>query len=214
MLSMMGKYDDAYNCITSADLYPSDIIWAFVVGLTIFTQKIDYLKGLVEYSKKYELVVDSLTSEALVPATQYIPYDYLGDIIGSLNFMNYNEKRLLIDYNKLNSGQKVKADGYDAFINDLTGILPAVAAAVIYHSDDKERALNYLKSKFEPGKGSKLEDVYFSLLSTDATHQTDYYYYLKGKRDKGEHLTLLELKQYYNYTLTLLDYDPVSSLLL
>lgn len=214
MLSMMGKYDDAFKCVMSTELTPGDIIWAFVTGLAIFTQNTDYLKGLAEYSKKCKFVVDSFTSEALIPATQFIPLEKLGGIIEGLNFEKDYEKRLLIDFNKLNSGLTVMVEGYEEFMDNLTGILPAVAATIIYNSGDKERALNYLKSKFEPGKGSKLEETYFSLLSNDVTRQADYYRHLKNKRERGESLTLLELKQYYNYTLTLLDYEEALRLII
>lgn len=207
MLSMMKKYDDAYKCVISADIYPNDMIWALVAGLSVFAKNTDYLNGLVEYSKQFDFVADSPISEALVFVSQSIHYENLKGFYDSLKFKNDYEKKLLIDFNKINSGYKVTADGYETFINDLTGLLPAVAASVIYDTGDKERALSYLKSKFEPGKGSALENAYFSLLSKDNEHQLEYYNHLKNKRDSGEPLTPLELKQYYNYSLTLFDYE-------
>lgn len=207
MLSMMGLYDDAFKCIISTDLYPNEMIWGFVAGLAGITQNAEYLKELTEYSKQYDFIVDSLVSESLVQAASLLRYDKVGVIFECLTFKNEYEKRLLIDYNKLCSELPFSVEGYESFIDELTGILPGVAAMVIYHSGDKERALNYLKTKFEPGKGDRLEETYFKLMSEDASRQTDYYFYLKNKRDKGEQLNPLELRQYYNYSLTLLDFN-------
>lgn len=213
MLSMKRKYDDAYNVIVSKELPPDDMVWALVAGISYVSKNVSYLKKFVEYSKKYSFVVDSLTSESLVQAAQSFHYEIMGGILESLEFKNEYEKRLLSDYNKLVNGIEYTIAGYDKFMDQLTGILPAVAATVIYGKGEKEYALEYLKTRFEPGKGSMLEETYFKLLTEDNTHHTEYYFYLKSKREKGERLTHLELIQYYNYSLTLLDYDEALKLI-
>jgi hypothetical protein len=207
MLSMMGKYDDAYTNIVSKGLTPDVLMWSLVAGLSCVSQDIKYLYGLNEYSKKFDFEIDSQISEVLVQVAEFLAIEAACPFIEDLKFQKDYEKRLLLDYNKLSNNESVSIDGYDGFIDQLTGVLTAVAATIMFHVGDKDDALKYLKMTFKDGDGSRNEKTYYHLLSSDPARQKEYYLYLEDKRNKDIPLTPIEQRYEYNYALTLQDFE-------
>lgn len=213
MLSIMKLYDEAYNNIINKGLRPDPMLWAMVAGISCLTQDISYLQGFADYAEQYEIEIDSPISEVLIQITEAMPHDLVLSFLERLHFKKDFEKQLLGDYSRLVHQESVSANGYDRFICQLTGILPAIAASVMFYSGEKEQALEYLKTKFAFGDGSKNEQTYYHLLSIDPAHQRDYYQHLEGKLKIGEGLTTFELRQLYNYMVTLQNYKRALEIL-
>ena len=206
MLSINGQFNEAYKNIVEQGLTPDSILWAMAAGIACLTQKDSYLYDFASYAEQHKAVVDSQISEVLVQIAERMEMDVVLRFLEKLPFQNNNERRLLCDYSRLIHGNKVSTTGYEEFIHQLTGILPSVAAKVIFNSGEKDYALEYLKSKFTYGEGSGNERTYFFLLSLDPTRQSEYYQHLENKRKSGEEMSQIELRQEYNYTLRLQDF--------
>lgn len=206
MLSIKGQYDEAYNNIVERGLTPDPILWTMAAGIACITQKDSYLYDFASYAEQFEKTVDSQISEVLVQIAEGMGKDVVIKFLERLQFKNDFERRLLCDYSKLVHGDTVPTTGYEDFIHQLIGILPSVAANVIFESGEKDYALEYLKTKFVFGNGSRNEATYFFLLSLDPARQSEYYQHLEDKRKRGEIMSQIELRQEYNYTLRLQDY--------
>ena len=205
ILALMGHYDDAYKNIADRELPVKDLTILFVSALSCVSGNVTYIISLIEKHKEGFLLGQGVDMAFVQMAQVFKPSEF-NEVMKRCEFSDGLRPRLLRDYNRLIFKQPYSTVGYDG-IDGLQGDMAAVAAVLLFNAGKKEEAIVYLKRKIEQGEHNACEETYFRLIAQDHSHRPEYFEYLQGQRKSGHEMTENQLREEFNFSQMLQDYD-------
>lgn len=206
MLTLKEQYDDAYQNIVDKKLPVNDLTILFVSSLSCVSHKIGYMVTLIEQHKE-GFNLNQGVDMAFVQMAQVFQPSEFDELMKRSQFSDDIRPRLLKDYNSLVFQQPYHTDGYKGRIEGLHGDMAAVTGMLLFYSGEKEWAISYLKEKVDQGEHNACESTYYRLIAQDGTHRPEYYEHLQSLRKSGSDMTENQLREEYNFSLMLQDYD-------
>ncbi len=206
MLTLKGQYDAAYKNIASRELPISDLIFLFVSVLCCVSRKIAYMISLIEKYKDTISLNQGVDSAFVQMAEVFHPSEF-EEVLKRIQYSDDIRPRLLKDYNCLIFHHPYNTEGYVGWINELHGDMAAIAGLLLFYSGEKENAVNYLKEKIEQGEHNACESTYYKLIAQDGAHRPEYFEHLQALRKSGDDMSENQLREEYNFSLILQDYD-------
>ena len=206
MYALDGRFDDAYgNIIKHKELPVNNLVVLFIGTLSCVSGKVKYIESLIRNHK--ELSIGESTEVVFVQLAQIFQPKDFDRLLTICKFEDDTHRKIISDYNLLLHGNLYSLDGYENIIPSLAGDLAAAAAILLFHAGEKERAIEYLKQRIDKGEQGVCVDTYYKLIAQDNIHRPEYFEYLQKQRKSGAQMTEGQLRDEYNYSLMLQDFD-------
>lgn len=206
MLSMVGKPTEGYFALRSHNLKHNESLFRFVIGLTGASGDASILLNYFEEHKAESVVVNLNLSDPIAGLSTALEEKDYRRILEAFKITHEGAKRVLYDAISLNNQAKVDIDGYEDFIEDLSGNTASLAAIIMAFNGRKEFAKEYIKRKLTEQKMPTYWNALLQILQSEAKDAPELYILLKDLRKSGEIFGLEQLYHEYNLALRLSDY--------
>ena len=207
MLAMIGDYEGAFIVIRESGIAYDDIVLPFIVSLCCTSRTPDFLLSLIPELKEKDIQFDSQLCASMASLLCLVDPSRHLSIIEALPIKQEADAIVLKWLHSLAISQKVDTSGYEDLLPHLCDDMVANLAQVMAANGMRVEAYNILDKRFAVGDGSFCEQVYSALISEDPERHIDHYALLRDSRHQGNAMTSDQLRQEYNYALSMLDYD-------
>lgn len=208
ILTLKKQYDNAFQNIFKHKEWPvNNLIVQFVIALCCVSKQIHYFITLIE-DRKDSFGMDWGVDAAFTALAQVFPPTEFAELMKRSHLSDVVRYRLYSDFNKLFFHEHYSIDFYTVErIATLHEEAAAVAATLLFHGGEKEKAINYLKDKVNQGEHNVCEETYYQLIAQDNLHRPEYFEYLQTQRKNGAEVTENQLREEFNFSLMLQDFD-------
>lgn len=207
MLSMMGNYDGAFGVICESGIAYDNIVLSYIIALSCTARKSDFLLSIAGRLKEKNIHFDSQHCSGIATLLSLLDDKNRLSFIDNLPIKQEADRTVLKWVHFFVSSQKTDTSGYAKLLPYLCDDMVANMAQVMAANGMLKEAYEILQDRFNAGDGSFCEQVYSHLVSRDPDRHIDHYTLLKEMRHQGKEMTNEQLRQEYNYSLSMLDYD-------
>lgn len=208
LLSMTGRYDEAYYLLNSERSEADDTRLQFVVKLSGVSGKSAYIKQTLSEKRRVPLILTPVVAESICDlAAALSTADYL-KVLSMCRFERDSDRWLLHDIASMKEGQTVDVGKYsDEILRGYERSMAASAAQLLSYAGKTEYALHYLETKYVPGQYDIVGQTYMILMQKIGGYRPKLYGELHNMRLSGQKMEYNQLATEYNYSLQLGDYD-------
>lgn len=211
ILSLKGKFDDAYYLIANSNFAPSDLLFHFIAALSGAAHDGKYLLDFFKSDGDLYYLIPSIEAGHLANLAGLLTPEGFKDVLDACRFEDEYDKRFLYDLAAMQKGERIDFSNYSEIIDNISDDSVAFVAQMLIHNGQKDLAYKALKSRREKPSGAFCRQVYDNLIAQDSQRRSEHYMSLRALRESGERMNETQLRQLHNYAVSLTDHKEVYS---